>query len=435
MSVLLPQLDGFVEGHFCDHNCTRDVGNYDCPAAFTRNKNIIRGTTMSLEQLSMALEKAKAGLVEANNRFLEQSFDDYAQEYHVPHEVAAEIKTSLAQGEVEVNLFGGNPELHPHFLDILPVARRMGWKVTATTTGKKFLHDGEFYQRFVACPPDLLACSADDFESVDELKRLIDMDLADLKKYWQKANPLYGQRKKAYESVYLAKLTHSRDFCPLLFNIVVHPGNLRSIGEILSLLKTHFPKALVNPYPAQASFEYSDVDWEEGDVPILEEFVDLMIERQIAQADGPATDYVPRLPYWLALKSVFLTATSRREIRSLLSGNGIWRCYSRAGSGRYLQASCASKTQATTFSVGGHPGCFWNHETVTNGGQQLWDMDADAIARHILIDKPVLAKRTGRPCPGCIMPRLMFDGVAIELGLDSRLLPAYLDLRNRYFHF
>ena len=62
-------------------------------------------------------------------------------------------------------------------------------------------------------------------------------------------------------------------------------------------------------------------------------------------------------------------------------------------------------------------------------------MDAGAVAQHILVDKPALARRAALPCPGCIMPRLMFDGVAIELGLEPRLLPAYFALRNQYFHF
>jgi hypothetical protein len=434
-TVLRPLLDNYTEGHLCDHNCTDAVGNYDCPAAFTHNKNAMRDSMISLEQISLALENAQAGLLEMNHRFLDRHFDDYTSEYRIPAEIAAEIRTTLAQDKVEVNLFGGNPELHPAFLDIIPVARKMGWTITATTTGKKFLHDTAFYERFVACPPDLLACSADDFESVDELKRLLDMDLGDLKKYWQKANPLYGQRKKAYESVYLAKLTESQNFCPLLFNIVVHPGNLHVIEEMLSLLKAHFPRVKVNPYPVQASFEYAGVDWEEADIPILEGFVDSMIERQVAQADQPRHDYVPRLPYWLALKSVFQTTSSRQEIKSLLSGNGIWKCYSKAGASRYLQASCAPITQNTPFSVGGHPGCFWNAGTVTNASQQLWRMDAGAIAQHILIDKPALAKRATRPCPGCIMPRLMFDGVAIELGLAPRLQPAYFALRDHYFHF
>ena len=337
-TVLKPLLDGYIEGHLCDHNCTQAVGNYDCPAAFTHNKNILRNSTLSLEQIAVALERAQAGLLEMNHRFLQTCFDDYAEEYRIPGEVAAEIKSTLAGDKVEVNLFGGNPELHPHFLDIIPLARQAGWKITATTTGKKFLHDHEFYERITACPPDLLACSADDFESVDELKRLLDMDLAEIKKYWQKANPLYGQRKKAYESVYLAKLTDSQDFCPLLFNIVVHPGNLHVIEEILSLLNGHFPKAKLNPYPVQASFEYAEVDWEEEDLPRLEAFVDVMIERQVAQAGRPHGDYVPRLPYWLALKSAFQTAANPQEARALLSGNGLWRCYSRRG-GRPLSAS------------------------------------------------------------------------------------------------
>jgi hypothetical protein len=434
-TVLKPFADGYTEGHLCDHNCTQDVGNYDCPAAFTHNKNVMRSSMISLEQISTALATAHAGLEEMNHRFLQTHFDEYAAAYRLPGDIADAVKTTLAAGRVEVNLFGGNPELHPAFLDIIPLARQLGWKITATTTGKKFLHDSAFYERFVACPPDLLACSADDFESVDELKRLLDMDLNDLKKYWQKANPLYGQRKKAYESVYVAKLTHSQAFCPLLFNIVVHPGNLHIIGEILALLKAHFPTALVNPYPAQASFEYATVDWDEDDVPLLEAFVDAMIERQVAQADAPSNDYVPRLPYWLALKSVFETAATRQEIKSLISGNDIWQCYRQAGAGRYLQASCASITRDIEFGVGGHPGCFWNEKTVTNGAQQLWRMDAGAVAQHVLIDKPALAQRAARPCPGCIMPRLMFDGPAIELGLAPYLLPAYFALRNQYLHF
>ena len=295
-TVLKPVLGNFTEGHYCDHNCTQANGNYDCPAAFSQNKNIIRGSTMDLEHVTVALANAKAGLLEMNHRFLEYHFDDYTREYHIPDGTATEIKTTLAQGEVEVNLFGGNPELHPHFLDIIPIAREMRWKITSDNDRKEVLHDMDFYERFVECPPDLLACSADDFESIDELKRLLDMDQGDLRKYWQKANPLYGQRKKAYESVYLAKLTHSRTFCPLLFNIVVHPGNLRVIKDVLSLLKAHFPEVKVNPYPAQASFEYSEVEWKEEDVPILEEFVDLMIECQVIQADKQQHGLRPPAP-------------------------------------------------------------------------------------------------------------------------------------------
>jgi hypothetical protein len=39
------------------------------------------------------------------------------------------------------------------------------------------------------------------------------------------------------------------------------------------------------------------------------------------------------------------------------------------------------------------------------------------------------------PCPGCIMPRLMFDGISIELGLNPKLRPQYLKLRKKYFDF
>jgi len=434
-TVLKPLGDNFTEGHYCDHNCTLDCGNYDCPAAFTHNKNIDPKSTISLKNVVTSLKVAKAGLVDMNHIFLNKYFDNYSKSFNLPVDIAAEVKNTLRQDNLEVNLFGGNPELHPDFLDIIPIAQKIGWRVTTTTTGKKFLHDDVFYHRFVASPPNLLACSADDYESIDELKRLLDMSLSDIKMYWQKANPLHGQRKKAYESIYLAKLTQSQKFCPTLFNIVVHPGNLPVIKDILRLLKSAFPETKVNPFPAQASFEYSTLDWSGKDLDLLHDFIDFMIENMISQADKQINDYVPRLPYWLALKSAFVTIVGQKELAASISGNNIWRCFRTPGSGRYLQASCSEIRKTSSFQPGGHPGCFWNNKTVTDKDKQLWQLSPKDISQYLLIDKPVIGQSAQHQCPGCIMPRLMFDGPTVELGLNPDLLPAYFKLRQYYFNF
>jgi hypothetical protein len=73
-------------------------------------------------------------------------------------------------------------------------------------------------ERFSVNPPDLIACSADDFGGIDELKEILDMTLADIKDFGKRQILYDGQRKKAYESVYLAKLTQNKKFCPMMFN-------------------------------------------------------------------------------------------------------------------------------------------------------------------------------------------------------------------------
>ncbi len=433
-TVLKPVANKFCEGDYCDHNCTHDCGNYNCPAAFTYNKNIDLKSVASLDKITEALINAMVGLKEMNRVFLKNYFNDFANQHDIDKKTADEIKMALEPGKLEVNLFGGNPELHPHFLDIIPIAKKMDWKTTTTTTGKKFLYDENFLERFSVNPPDLIACSADDFGGIDELKEILDMTLADIKRFWQKANPLYGQRKKAYESVYLAKLTQNKKFCPMMFNVVVHPGNLEVINNILDLLKQHFPNIKINPYPAQASFGYSIVDWEVDRLNLLEEFIDMMIDNQITGAKTEINNFVPRLPYWLVLKSVFLTAKNKSEIISLISGNNIWQCYRNFGAGRYLQAGKIEKIETKKFIPGGHPGCFWNNKTITDS-RQIWNLTAEEIAKYILFTKTSMGQKAPCPCPGCIMPRLMFDGISIELGLNPKLRPQYLNLRKKYFDF
>jgi len=431
-SVLKKTFHGFAEGHFCDHNCTTDCGNYDCPAAFSRNKNILPQTLMTLENIKRSLQTVKNGMILANAVFLKKLLPLHAKNFRLPKNIEKEIEKNLAKNQLEINLFGGNPELHPHFLEIIKSAHQLGWKVTTTTTGKKFLHDEKFVEGFLRHPPDLLAISADDYESIDELKRLLTMSLSQLKMYWQKANPLYGQRKKAYESIYVARLAQTeKRFCPVLLNIVVHPGNIHHIDQMLEIFHSHFPHVKLNPYPAQASFSHGLVEWTKPELLLLEKFIDFMIAAQLKNLSY----YVSRLPYWLTLKSVFLATKDFKKRCYFLSGNEVWQCYRSPTAGKYFQAASANQTKTEIFSPGGHPGCFWNNETVTDAKQQIWKISAEKIKKYLLTEKVQLAKKAIRPCPGCLMPRLMFDGLSIEAGLNPQLIPYYLTLRKKYFRF
>jgi MoaA/NifB/PqqE/SkfB family radical SAM enzyme len=75
-------------------------------------------------------------LKEMNRVFLKNYFNDFANQHDIDKKTADEIKMALEPGKLEVNLFGGNPELHPHFLDIIPIAKKMDWKTTTTTLEK-----------------------------------------------------------------------------------------------------------------------------------------------------------------------------------------------------------------------------------------------------------------------------------------------------------
>jgi len=384
-SVLKKTNQGYIERHHCDHNCTTDCVNYQCPAAFSSNRDIDQQTTLSLDEIEKSLQNAYEGMVLANKQFLKNIFSQYCHDYYIPKHVAKDLIETLSTSKLELNMFGGNPELHPQFLEIIKIAHRIGWKVTTITTGKKFMYDEQF--------------------------------------------------TKAFESIYSAKLALSnKKFPKMLFNIVVHPGNIDVIYEMIKLLSVKFPSVLINPYPAQSSFSFSSLAWKIEHLPKIEKFVDFMIDKQFSRIKNnfPA---VARLLYWLALKSIFETKLRDTDKLAMLSGYDIWKCYKQAGAGRYLQASLADKRSKKPFRVGAHPGCFWNHETVTDNKHQLWNMTPEEISLYLLDHKTKLPAKSENPCPGCIMPRLMFDGISIELGLDHRLLPAYLKLRNKYFNF
>lgn len=427
---------GYFEAHLCDHNCSQDCGNYACPAAFSLNHGVNPSTMLTFDEITGSLTHAQSGLKLMNKTFMARFIDKYCQEWHIPPAIKARIKATYAHNKFELNMFGGNPELHPDFFRIITWAQQAGWRVTTTTTGKKFLYDVNFTNAFLRHPPDLLAMSADDYEDLDELTQVLTMELSTIKNYWQKANPLYGQRKKALESIYVAKLAQTTTGFPqILFNIVVHPGNLAQISQMLKIFSQSFPSIILNPYPAQSSFELGSNVWRVELLELLEQFVDSMIARQLDQVGAPYKCFVPRLPYWLTLKSVFNTYGHSQLTAQMMSGVDTWQCFRNPGSGRYLQASSSQQQCDKNTKVGAHPGCFWHNHTVTISDQVIYHMNAQQISDYLLTVKPELGQNTKDGCPGCIMPRLMFDGPTIELGLAPHLKPAYLKLRQQYFKF
>jgi len=426
----------FTEGHWCDHNCIMEYGNYACPAAFSCNRNVEVKTIMSFENIVDSLKNAKSGLQNANKKYLNHHLSSHCKKFNIPKEIEKELQRVLSKGDVELNMFGGNPELHPDFLKIIVAAKNMGWRVCTTTTGKKFMYDEKFLEQFLKNPPHLLAISADDYENIKELKEILHMDLKTIKNHWQKANPLYGQRKKAYESIYTAKLFQTKTGFPkILFNMVLHPGNLDYMKTMLELFSKTFPDIILNPYPAQSSFSYGADIWQDKHLDKLEKFIDTMIVKQVEEKDIQVKRYQPRMPYWLTLKSIFLTFKDKKNQKAYLSGKQTWQCYRNSLSGKYLQASCSDKSSTERFKAGGHPGCFWNNKTVTDSKQQLWKMKGNKISNYLLNEKSELAMKAKTTCPGCIMPRLMFDGITVEAGLDSKLQEHYQKLRYKYFKF
>jgi hypothetical protein len=92
------------------------------------------------------------------------------------------------------------------------------------------------------------------------------------------------------------------------------------------------------------------------------------------------------------------------------------------------------------LSPGGHPGCFWNPETVTNSKITVWDGASQQVRRHITMGMQQLAEKSQHHCPGCGFPRLVFDEPSVIAGIpyaeeSNLVLTNYLTLRRKYGGF
>ena len=428
---------------FCDHNCTTEAGNYNCLAATTLNGGIQPKSLAPASAVIRAFDTLGSGIEMAKAEFFSGAFQAYCDALHIPADAAVAMEEAFRQPGYEVNLFGGNPELHPEVTTIIAALRNAGHRVHLTTTGGRFMRDRRFLDEIIAHPPSLIALSADDFENGDDIRALAAMTADELKAAWKQVPRIHGQRRKAIEAVYAAKLAAETDgFPPILFNMVLHNGNIGVAHDIIGALTDTFPGVRVNPFPAQSAFYYGeDAALAAEHAGKLRDFADHMIHAQAASLNGEgASPYVPRLHYWLMLRAVFDWAgNDGTRAMDMICGNGIWQCYRAAPAGFYLQAGLGPDGEIRGDArqlPGGHLGCFWNRQTVTDSGQ-LWDesMKPPAVARYIQVGKTTLAAASAKPCPGCAFPRLTGHIISTESGIDQRILPFYLVRRQTVLGF
>ena len=449
-STLLP----IREGHLCDHNCTLrsttnpNGGGYACPAAFTlpENRGLDPKSLASLDNILMGIHTVTAGLRSLRPQFLRRLKDlGYSQG----------IIDGITRGSSlpEINLFGGNPEMHPRIHEIIAQLIREGYSVTLTTTGKRFLTSPGFVRGINEYPPTKVALSADDLPlDVDEIRRLAGLSRSELSTEYKKIPPTAGQKQKALEAISALNLSRQDpDFPPVILNCVLHSGNIERAMEIMQLLGELYPDTQLNPYPAQSAFSGGSPILTSDQLGTLEQIIDSVIERHFTQLEG-SVDFrvVPRLHYHLLLKAVFLAyPNDPQRVSEILSGYGLWRCYEDPLlTARYLQIGAGGVQPLRPIpgvggkkpSPGGHPGCFWNPETVTNSRITVWDGAPQQVRRHITVGMQQLAEKPQHPCPGCGFPRLVFDEPSVIAGIpyaeeNSPVLTNYLTLRRKYGGF
>jgi hypothetical protein len=427
---------------FCDHNCTTEVdgtpsgGHYNCPAALSINRSAGRPVLAPAELLIAGLARTIDGIRAARRTFIDDIFPSYVRDLRLPVAVASAMRDGIDTDHVQVNLFGGTPETHPGYFEIVDTLRKNSAEVHLTTTGRRIVQNSAFRESFLAMPPDILALGADDFESAADALALCTMPAARLRGLWRDTPWQHGQRKKAIEAVQIIRLkAEDQRFPPLLFNIVLHERNLPDILTLLDVLAEHAPGALLNPYPAQTGFLMQPGTLSGEQLAQLSDFVDVMLaqHRLLALGQGTRWTFVPRAYYWLMLRAALDAGTSTGARRDRIAGVGAWTCYGHRGAGRCVQIAAGPGTP-TAEVAGGHLGCFWNTTTVTDS-RQVWDMSAATIADWVLDGRQQLAAASPAPCSGCAFPRMSFDSVSLELGLGDAVRDAYLGSRRSFLGF
>lgn len=418
------------EFSICNHNCTSEVGGYDCPAAFTKNKNL-KPNYVSLDSIKSYIRLAARGIRLTRDGFLSTKDSDvsylgqtYSNRFNIPTSVFRCLETSLKSEFVEVNLFGGNPEMYPKLIPLIKAlkSQKDNLKVNLTTTGRRFIFDSEFTHKFLKNPPDSLSLSVDDI-SIEVLKILLSLDLPGIKDYWFKVNPLQGQEKKAVEAIYALKLLSEK--IPITLNCVIHPGNISQVKTLAETFNKVFPLSFFNPFPFQSTFDSSYTLLSLDYLTELENLVDYFLDRTLKLSPGLSK----RVHYWIFLKSVLKTHYSIQTKSYLLTGGG-WSCFKDVNLG-YVQLGGGVKV---TDSPGGKLGCYWNKGTIS---EDIKISSPQDIFDHLVYNRKTLSESVpiDSKCGGCIMPRLMFSGMSTEIGMHPKIVSGYLNLRKLHLGF
>ena len=423
----------FRDAHSCDHNCTSVVGGYDCPAATSLNKGLQKRYAPA-EKILSSLDIASAGLTIFNRQFIETGlFQKYCQEYHIPQEVANVYRQTLLNNEAEVNLFG-NPEMHNEIVEIIRVSEQKGHRVNLTTTGRRFMKEPSFVQAVIEASPHRIALSYD-FTSPEQVRDLGNTSPEEINEKWKavlRERPDHGQELKVYEAAFVAQTAKEiPDFPSILFNLVVHAGNIAQITEIIAALQESFPNVLINPYFDQTAF-LGDKSHLGKNGRQVSEFIDRAVDKQFATNDD---HLVRRAHWWLMMKAAIETySKSPEKMANSIAGQGIWKCYEQPGAGRYFQIAASTVPYADAQIPGLRPNCFWNSQTIADD-RRIYALEPADIAAYILQGSREIAKKATSPCQGCAFPRLTFDAISTEIGMDPNIKPAYLELRKGYVGF
>lgn len=456
LNVVFKKLpDGRItQSSLCDHNCTDKVGGYNCNAAMSYAKGSIPEFARAA-QIIQWLTIARSGLIQARDRFLAQEFQSYCEDFLIPDNIAAVLREMLSQDIVEVNLFGGNPEMHKDILWIIQQLKVLGFRINFTTTGRKFLKDDKFVEGFIQNPAHLVAVSADDVKSLEQLEKVLAMDIDGIRAEWEKTERDHGQDQKFYEGIGTALIASQvKGFAPILFNMVLHPDNLSYALTMMQAIQERFPNAIVNPYPAQTSFEGKPSPYRRKDIERFEELVDYLIGENLAGNHH----FTRRVHYYLLQKaSLEANRDNFRVMSDGVAGNNLWKCYQRPGSGFYLQIGKAPDNQFfqitrnknnegkapfdvenSTFNAfsgdpGGHLTCYWENSSVSQFRQVE---SVQQVRNYVMGGMTRLAAKESSKClTGCSMPRLWFNMVNMELGMNPDLWPTYLKLRQKHLGF
>ena len=96
------------------------TGNYDCDAAFSQNLGIDKNSLPGQKIILLIVKKAVRTGLQFINRFNQnQASQDYFKSFKIPKQIQHTLQQIFKIKEVEINLFGGNPELHPKILTII----------------------------------------------------------------------------------------------------------------------------------------------------------------------------------------------------------------------------------------------------------------------------------------------------------------------------
>jgi hypothetical protein len=431
-----------TEVTLCDHNCTVVVdelptgGRYTCPAAMSLNPGIGARDVAPADLLIKGLLQTIDGIRIAQRAFLNEDLPAYLDEQHVPAHLRPEFSAAVGSQRHVVNLFGGSPDLHPGCLEIIRALHANDIEVHLTTTGRRIVREPQFRADLIDDQPDILAVSVDDIESVAELDHLFALDEGRLADVWRRTPAAHGQRRKAIEAVQISKLARAEPLPRLLFNIVMHPDNLDCFEDFLDLLTLHVPDALLNPYPVQSAFLGESSAFDAAALDRLGALSEAMIEVHVVRHRGgrPRWNLTPRLTYWLLIRSLLDGDIPVGVRADRVGGSGVWRCYTRRGSGRCVQIGIARPGAPRRDFAGGYPGCFWNIHTVTDD-RQFWDMSGPELADWMLHGRRRTAAVSTDPCQGCLFPRMTLDGVGLELGMGPEFVGRYRALRSHYLGY